>query len=142
MGLMFDTVGYWFFLTWVLMTPIFTFVIVLLLITGARLESLSGGQTRLPKVVRTYLTKLLKPYWLLYFITGWVWFFISGIDYMIKNTDITYYQFISLQAEKASPFFGSVFAILSIIAVYDFSLRVYIRVNNLIRKVESLDKNK
>lgn len=140
MGLMFDTVGYWFFLTWVLMTPIFTFVIVLLLITGARLESLSGGQTRLPLVVRRVLTKLAKPYWMLYFVSGWIWFVISGVNWMVTGSNVTYIQLISSQAEKSSPFFGTVFALLAIIVAYDFSLRVYIRVNNLIRKVESLDK--
>lgn len=140
MGLMFDTVGYWFFLTWVLMTPIFTFVIVLLLITGARLESLSGGQTRLPLTIRQVLVKLAKPYWLLYFISGWAWFAIAGIHWMVTSINVTYIQFISSQAEKASSFFGSVFALLAIVVAYDFSLRVYIRVNNLIRKVESLDK--
>lgn len=143
MGLIFDTIGYWFYITWSLMTPVITLGVIILLITGARLESLSSGETRLPSLVRKGLAWLGGFVPMAYLVTGWVIFLISALFWGAKAPEgVSFYSYTSNAAEEMSSVFGSIFAILSTIVGYDFALRVYIKINNLIRKVENFDKNK
>ena len=134
---MFDVIGYWGVLTFMMIFPIVTLVWLFTEHTNKRIRELGGK----PVAMFVALDKALDAKHIgipviLGTIVGVILSAIWAIGKMVSEDWVSYIGWFSTISEKMSPFSGFVIVFVLAFIAYDMALKGYVRVTKLVNKLE------